>query len=571
MADRLRIALAQLNPKVGDLNGNLALAKGALADAVAARADVLMLSELFLTGYFPEDLFFKPRFIDDALATAAELVRATKGTTVSLLLPTVWRDGHHLYNAVVLAEDGRVVARRYKRELPNDDVFYEKRYFNRGPLPEPVTIKGTTIGVPICEDIWHQQVSDYLMAQGAEILLCPNGSPYWANKQHIRKDLIRSRTVETHLPVLYLNQVGGQDELVFDGASFGMEPGNRLVFQAKSFEADFIVTDWEKTKAGWRCAKGSVIPLASIEEAPWQAMLRGLRDYVRKNGFRQVVLGLSGGIDSAVVAAIAADALGPDNVHTVMLPYRYTSEDSLKDAKDCADRLGVRYDIIPIGKPVDEALTQLQPVFGNVPPDLTEENIQSRMRGLVLMAVSNKTGAMLLTTGNKSEMAVGYATIYGDMNGGYNPIKDLFKMEVYKLAAWRNAHVPDGSLCPHGDVIPQNIIDKAPSAELRPDQKDEDSLPPYPILDEVLTGLIEDELSVAAIVDRGQGRFDRALVKRVERLVLLAEYKRRQAAPGVKLTKKAFGIGRKYPITNGYRDESEIAVREQAPQKQGVQ
>jgi len=571
LADRLRIALAQLNPKVGDLNGNLALAKGALADAVAARADVLMLSELFLTGYFPEDLFFKPRFIDDALATAAELVRATKGTTVSLLLPTVWRDGHHLYNAVVLAEDGRVVARRYKRELPNDDVFYEKRYFNRGPLPEPVTIKGTTIGVPICEDIWHQQVSDYLMAQGAEILLCPNGSPYWANKQHIRKDLIRSRTVETHLPVLYLNQVGGQDELVFDGASFGMEPGNRLVFQAKSFEADFIVTDWEKTKAGWRCAKGSVIPLASIEEAPWQAMLRGLRDYVRKNGFRQVVLGLSGGIDSAVVAAIAADALGPDNVHTVMLPYRYTSEDSLKDAKDCAHRLGVRYDIIPIGKPVDEALTQLQPVFGNVPPDLTEENIQSRMRGLVLMAVSNKTGAMLLTTGNKSEMAVGYATIYGDMNGGYNPIKDLFKMEVYKLAAWRNAHVPDGSLCPHGDVIPQNIIDKAPSAELRPDQKDEDSLPPYPILDEVLTGLIEDELSVAAIVDRGQGRFDRALVKRVERLVLLAEYKRRQAAPGVKLTKKAFGIGRKYPITNGYRDESEIAMREQAPQKQGVQ
>ena len=571
MADRLRIALAQLNPKVGDLNGNLALAKGALADAVAAKADILMLSELFLTGYFPEDLFFKPRFIDDALATAAELVRATRGTAVSLLLPTVWREGHHLYNAVVLAEDGKVIARRYKRELPNDDVFYEKRYFNRGPLPEPVTIKGTTIGVPICEDIWHQQVSDYLMAQGAEILLCPNGSPYWANKQHIRKDLIRSRTVETHLPVLYLNQVGGQDELVFDGASFGMEPGNRLVFQARSFEADFVVTDWEKTKAGWRCAKGEVVPLASVEEAPWQAMLRGLRDYVRKNGFRRVVLGLSGGIDSAVVAALAADALGPDNVHTVMLPYRYTSEDSLKDAKDCANRLGVRYDIVPIGRPVDEALNELQPVFGNVPPDLTEENIQSRMRGLVLMAVSNKTGAMLLTTGNKSEMAVGYATIYGDMNGGYNPIKDLFKMEVYKLAAWRNAHVPDGSLCPHGDVIPQNIIDKAPSAELRPDQRDQDSLPPYPILDEVLTGLIEDELSVAEIVAKGQGRFDRTLVKKVERLVLLAEYKRRQAAPGVKLTKKAFGIGRKYPITNGYRDESDVVVREQATQKQGVQ
>jgi NAD+ synthase len=571
VVDRLRIALAQLNPKVGDLRGNLALAQDALARAVVEHADILMLSELFLTGYFPEDLFFRPRFIEDALATAREFVHATKGKAVSLLLPTIWREGRHLYNAVLLAEDGKVVARRYKHDLPNDDVFYEKRYFEAGPLPEPMTIKGVSIGVPICEDIWHQPVSDYLMAQGAQILLCPNGSPYWANKQHIRKDLIRARTHETGLPVLYLNQVGGQDELVFDGASFGMEPGNRLVFQAKSFEADFSVTDWERTRSGWRCTKGDVIALSSTEEAPWQAMLRGLRDYVRKNGFKKVVLGLSGGIDSAVVAAIAADALGPENVHTIMLPYRYTSEDSLKDAKDCAERLGVRYDIVPIGKPVDEALHELQPVFGNAAVDLTEENIQSRMRGLILMAVSNKTGAMLLTTGNKSEMAVGYATIYGDMNGGFNPIKDLFKMEVYKLAAWRNAHVPDGTLCPHGDVIPQNIIDKAPTAELRPNQRDQDSLPPYPILDEVLTGMIEDELSVAEIVEKGHGRFDRALVKRVERLVLLAEYKRRQAAPGVKLTKKAFGIGRKYPITNGYRDESEVVLREAAPVKQGVQ
>ena len=571
MVDRLRIALAQLDPKVGDLKGNLALAKDALAQAIEAKADILMLSELFLTGYFPEDLFFKPRFIEDALATAREFVRLTKGTGVSVLLPTVWRENHHLYNAVLHAEDGKVVARRYKHELPNDDVFYEKRYFRAGPLPEPMEIRGVIVGVPICEDIWHQAVSDYLMAQGAQLLLCPNGSPYWANKQHIRMDLIRARTHETGLPLLYLNQVGGQDELVFDGASFAMEPGNRLVFQGKSFEADFIVSDWERTRAGWRCAKGEVVPLASTEEAPWQAMLRGLRDYVRKNGFKKVVLGLSGGIDSAIVATIAADALGPENVHTIMLPYRYTSEDSLIDAKDCAQRLGVRYDIVPIGKPVDEALNELQPVFGNAPVDLTEENIQSRMRGLVLMAVSNKTGAMLLTTGNKSEMAVGYATIYGDMNGGFNPIKDLFKMEVYRLAAWRNTHVPDGSLCPHGDVIPQNIIDKAPSAELRPDQKDQDSLPPYPILDEVLTGMIEDELSVAEIVEKGHGRFDRALVKRVERLVLIAEYKRRQAAPGVKLTKKAFGIGRKYPITNGYRDESEIVMREPEPIKQGVQ
>ena len=571
MADRLRIALAQLNPKVGALAANLELAKRALAQAVSAKADILLLSELFLTGYFPEDLFFNPRFIEDALATAAELVRATKGTGVSLLLPTVWRDGHHLYNAVLLAEDGKAVARRYKVDLPNDDVFYEKRYFVSGPLPEPMTIKGVTIGVPICEDIWHRPVAEHLVARGAELLLCPNGSPYWKNKQHIRKDLVRARTNEDKVPLLYLNQVGGQDELVFDGASFGMEPGNRLVFQGKSFESDFIVSDWTRGPHGWHCTKGEVIELASIEEAPWQAMLRGLRDYVRKNGFSKVVLGLSGGIDSAIVAAIAADALGPENVHCVMLPYRYTSEDSLRDAKDCATRLGVRYDIVPIGKPVDEALAELAPVFGNVPADLTEENIQSRMRGLVLMAVSNKTGAMLLTTGNKSEMAVGYATIYGDMNGGFNPIKDLFKMEVYKLADWRNSHIPDGTLCPHGEVIPQTIIDKAPTAELRPNQKDQDSLPPYPILDEVLTGMVEDELSVAEIVERGHGRFDRALVKRVERLLNLAEYKRKQSAPGVKMTRKAFGIGRKYPITNGYRDESDVVVRERPLARQGVE
>jgi NAD+ synthase len=571
VTDRLRIALAQLNPKVGALDANLELAKGALAQAVEAKADILLLSELFLTGYFPEDLFFKPRFLDDAMHTAGELVRATKGTSVSLLLPTIWREGPHLYNAVLLAEDGKVVARRIKRELPNDDVFYEKRYFTAGPLPEPMSIKGVTIGVPICEDIWHRPVCEYLVKQGAELLLCPNGSPYWKNKQHIRKDLVRSRVQEDGVPLLYLNQVGGQDELVFDGASFAMEPGNRLVFQAKSFESDFIVSDWARGKQGWHCTKGELIPLASIEEAPWQAMLRGLRDYVRKNGFSKVVLGLSGGIDSAIVAAVAADALGPENVHCIMLPYRYTSEESLRDAKDCAERLGVRYDVVSIGSPVDEALSELQPVFGNAPQDITEENIQSRMRGLVLMAVSNKTGAMLLTTGNKSEMAVGYATIYGDMNGGFNPIKDLFKMEVYQLADWRNSHIPDGTLCPHGDVIPQSIIDKAPTAELRPNQTDQDSLPPYPILDEVLTGLVEDELSVAEIVEKGQGRFDRALVKRVEKLLLIAEYKRRQAAPGVKLSKKAFGIGRKYPITNGYRDESDVGTPNVPPAKQGIE
>ncbi|MEO6635440.1 MAG: NAD+ synthase, partial [Devosia sp.] len=447
MADRLRIALAQLNPKVGALEHNVALARTALADAESAKADILLLSELFLTGYFPEDLFLKPRFVEDAMAAAGELARATRGSAVSLLLPSVWREGSELYNAVLLIEDGKIAGRRIKHDLPNDDVFYEKRYFVAGPLPEPLTIKGVSIGVPICEDVWHPEVCEHLVRWGAELLLCPNGSPYWRDKQHIRKELVRARTREDNVPLLYLNQVGGQDELVYDGASFGIEPGDRLVFEGKSFEADFIVSDWERTNRGWRCAKGDLVPLSSTDEAPWQAMLRGLRDYVGKNGFKQVVLGLSGGVDSAIVAAIAADALGPENVHCLMLPYRYTSDESLREAKACAAQLGVRYDVVPIGAPVDAALGELAPIFAGRPLDVTEENIQSRMRGTLLMAISNKLGSMLLTTGNKSEMAVGYATIYGDMNGGFNPIKDLLKMQVYHLARWRNSHIPQGSLC----------------------------------------------------------------------------------------------------------------------------
>ncbi|HEY4203348.1 MAG TPA: NAD+ synthase [Devosiaceae bacterium] len=553
MTDRLRIALAQLNPTVGALRANLALGRSALDEAVAAKADILMFSELFLTGYFPEDLFFKHQFVDDAMATARELVAATKGTGVSIVLPTVWRDEEGLRNAVLLAEDGKVTARRFKRELPNDDVFYERRYFIPGDLAEPVTIKGVSIGIPICEDIWHADVCAHLVDNGARILLCPNGSPYWRNKQATRKDLVLARVNEDNVPLLYLNQVGGQDELVFDGASFGMEPGGRLAFQGKSFTEDLIVTDWIHTDNGWRCEAGDVTPLASVDEAPYRACILGLRDYVYKNGFRKVVLGLSGGIDSALVAAMAVDALGAENVHCLMLPYRYTSEDSLRDAKACAERLGVRYDVVSIGNPVDGALAELAPVFGNQPADVTEENIQSRMRGLVLMAVSNKYGSMLLTTGNKSEMSVGYATIYGDMNGGFNPLKDLLKMQVYHLANWRNAHVPDDCLGPAGEVIPQAIIDKAPSAELRPNQTDQDSLPPYPVLDAILEGFVEEELSVKEIVARG---FDLATVKRIEKLLYIAEYKRRQSAPGVKLTAKALGLGRKYPITNGYRDES---------------
>jgi NAD+ synthase len=551
VTDQLRIALAQLNPKVGDLPGNLALARQALDDAEAAGADILMLSELFLTGYFPDDLLFKPQFVADAMAAAHSLIADTANSDVALVLPSIWQDKSGLYNAVLVAERGQITAIRTKRELPNNDVFYERRYFAPGPLPMPVEIKGVSVGIPICEDIWHPTVCEHLAMRGAEIMLCPNGSPYWTNKQHIRKELVRARVAEDGVPMLYLNQVGGQDELVFDGASFAIEPGDKLVVQGKSFETDFIVSDWVRGEKGWTCASGAVTELTTTDEAPWLACVLGLRDYAHKNGFRHAVLNLSGGIDSAVVAAIAVDAFGAENVHCIMQPYQYTSEASIKDAKDCAERLGVRYDVVSIQEPVDSALAGLAPIFGERPLDLTEENIQSRMRGLLMMAVSNKLGSLPLTTGNKSEMGVGYATIYGDMNGGYNPLKDMFKMEVYRLAAWRNTNVPGDCKGPSGEVIPQSIIDKAPSAELRPDQTDQDSLPPYPVLDDILTCMVEEEMALGDIVARGH---DPATVQRIERLVNIAEYKRRQSAPGPKLSPRAFGLGRKYPITNGYKD-----------------
>ncbi|MBN9310274.1 NAD+ synthase [Devosia sp.] len=557
MTDRLRIALAQLNPTVGAIRQNLELARKTLADVAGQGADILLFPELFLTGYFPDDLLFKARFVADAMAAAQEFAAATAGTGVTAIMPCVWQEGGRLYNAALVCENGAIIARRYKRELPNDDVFYEKRYFERAELQKPVTIKGVSIGIPICEDIWHPEVCAHLVDNGARLLLCPNGSPYWRNKQATRYKLVTDRVAEDNVPLLYLNQVGGQDELVYDGASFAIEPGGRLVVQAKSFETEIMMSNWQRTPDGWRCTDPHVAPLSSIDEAPWRACVLGLRDYVNKNGFKSVLLGLSGGIDSAVVAAMAVDALGADRVHCLMLPYRYTSKESLADAEDCARRLGVRYDVVSIGDPVEAALAELQPVFGNRPMDLTEENIQSRMRGIYLMAVSNKLGGLLLTTGNKSEMAVGYATIYGDMNGGFNPIKDMLKMRVYELADWRNRNRPADCLGPDGVVITQNIIDKAPSAELRPDQRDQDSLPPYPILDEILHGLVELELSVAEVVAKGEGRFDRDLVKRIEKLLYIAEYKRRQSAPGVKITRKAFGLGRRYPITNGYRDTVE--------------
>ena len=545
--------MAQLNPKVGDIKSNLELAYLAFAKARANGSDILMFSELFLSGYFPDDLLFKPQFVNDAIKAAKQLAKATAEYDFDLLLPTIWLKKGKLYNAIIHASGGKIIAKRFKHELPNDDVFYEKRYFNAGKLPKPVTIKGIKIGLPICEDIWHKPVCSHLAEQGAEILLCPNGSPYWKNKHYLRRELVKSRVKETGLPLLYLNQVGGQDELVFDGASFGYNAKGELAFEGESFKEDFIVTDWKKTADGWHFEQGRNVDLVSVDEAPWRACVLGLRDYLHKNGFEKVVLGLSGGIDSALVAAIAVDAVGADNVHTIMMPYRYTAKSSLDDAKLCAKNLGVRCDIVEIAEPVEAALDGLSDIFAGHKKDVTEENIQSRIRGTILMAVSNKLGSMLLTTGNKSEMAVGYATIYGDMNGGFNPIKDLTKMQVYHFANWRNENMPDDCLGVAGEIIPKSIINKAPSAELAEGQVDQDSLPPYPVLDAILEAMVEQEKSIAQIVQLG---FDYQLVKRIEKMLNIAEYKRRQSAPGVKLTKKAFGMGRKYPITNGYRDES---------------
>ena len=553
MTDKLRIALAQLNPTVGALESNLALASAAYAEAVAKGADIFMLTELFLTGYFPDDLLLKTRFVEEAMAAAQRLAAETRGKRAALLLPTVWREGEVLRNAVVLAMDGEITATRFKHFLPEYDVFYELRYFVPGPLPEPFEIHGVRIGVPICEDIWYPEVCGHLAKAGAELLLCPNGSPYWRNKQVVRVDVASARVREAGLPLLYLNQIGGQDELVFDGASFGLCTDGRMAFEGKSFESDLVMSEWERTPGGWVATYGDVRPLVSREEAPWRACVVGLRDYVRKNGFSSVVLGLSGGIDSAVTAAIAADALGPENVHGIMLPYRFTSKESLKDASEVARRLGIRYDTVEIGAPVEAALKELGSVFGAGKPGLTEENIQSRMRGVLLMAISNKNGALLITTGNKSEMAVGYATIYGDMNGAFNPVKDMYKTQLYDLGRWRNANMPGDCLGRSGEIIPETIFTKAPTAELRANQTDQDSLPPYAVLDDILHGLVEDEVSVAEVAARG---FDIDLVRRIEKILYAAEFKRRQSPPGPKLTKRAFGMGRRYPITSGYRDTS---------------
>jgi NAD+ synthase len=550
MAASFRLTLAQLNPTLGAIEANAALALRAWEEGRAAGAQMVALTEMFITGYQTQDLILKPAFVDHAMAAIETLAVATaEGPTLGIGGPH--RKNGQLYNAYYVLSAGRISAVVLKHELPNDGVFDEKRVFAEAPIHGPYRVGPLRIGTPICEDAWHSDVCETLVETGAEILLVPNGSPYHRGKPAVRTNLMVARVVETGLPLVYLNMVGGQDDQVFDGASFVLNPGGALVSQLPQFETCVTHVDFTETPEGWRAEPAIKAALPTSYEADYHAMVLSLRDYLGKTGFGKVLLGLSGGVDSALVAAIAADAIGPANVRCVMLPSAFTSPHSLEDAAKVATALGCRLDTVSISGPQDAVGTALGPLFEGTPPGITEENIQSRLRGLLLMALSNKFGEMLMTTGNKSEMAVGYCTIYGDMNGGYNPLKDLYKTRVFETCRWRNANHRPWMMGPAGEVIAPRVIEKPPSAELRPDQKDEDSLPPYAVLDVILNGLVEQELSVAEIVAKG---YDHAMVKKVEHLLYLSEYKRFQAAPGTRLTRKAFWMDRRYPIVNRWRD-----------------
>jgi NAD+ synthase len=552
-ADSLKIALAQLNPTVGDVAGNADKVRRARGEAQKLGADIVAFPELFIAGYPPEDLVLKPAF-QAACRSAVEALARESKSGPALLVGTPWVEDGKLYNAYALLADGAIEAIRFKVDLPNYGVFDEKRVFAQGPMPGPILFKGVRIGIPICEDIWGAEVVECLSETGGEILLVPNGSPYWRGKTEHRLNIAVARVVESGLPLVYLNMIGGQDELVFDGASFVINADRSVGAQLPTFRETVALTEWKREAGAWKCVSGPVTPQDENEKTDYGACVLGLKDYVDKNGFKGVVLGLSGGIDSALCAAMAVDALGKDRVRCVMLPYKFTSQESLGDAAKIAKALGIQYDILPIESAVLGLEKAVAPVFEGKPRDVTEENIQARARGVILMAISNKFGLMVVTTGNKSEMSVGYATLYGDMNGGFNPVKDLYKTEVFKLSRLRNAWKPESALGPSGEVIPENVIVKPPTAELRENQKDQDSLPPYDMLDQILERLVEREDPVTSIIAAG---FPRDIVLKVARLLDLAEYKRRQAAPGVKVTLKNFGRDRRYPIVNRFRDKGE--------------
>ena len=548
MTVRLTIALAQLNATVGDLAGNAESIRQ--ARQAASSADLLVTPELSIVGYPPEDLVLKPALVAAARTTVEQLASVTADGGSALLVGAPWAQDGAVFNAMLLLDGGRIAGVTRKHELPNYGTFDEKRVFTAGPLPGPLAFRGVRLGVPICEDIWFSEVCECLAETGAELLIAPHGSPFEVGKGDRRLSVAVGRVTETGLPLAFLNRVGGQDELVFDGASFVLNGDRSLAHRLPDWDEAVRLTHWQRGATGWACAKGEISPADADPEDIYHAMLVGLRDYVNRNRFPGVVLGLSGGIDSALSAAVAVDALGADRVWCVMMPSPYTSQESLDDAAECARLLGCRLDTVGIEPAMQAFDAMLKPLFEGRARDITEENIQSRIRGLTLMALSNKYGPMLLTTGNKSEMSVGYATIYGDMAGGYSVLKDLYKTTVFRVSEWRNRQRPRLALGPAGQVMPERVISKPPSAELRPDQKDEDSLPPYPLLDRILMALVEEEGSAAELIAQG---LDAATVTRVERLLYIAEYKRRQAPPGVKIGRRNFGRDRRYPISNAFR------------------
>ena len=548
MVDSLVISVAQLDPTVGDIAGNLAKLRRALAEARSQGADLVVASELYAAGYPPEDLILKPAFVAACQSAVTQFARETAGAP-AVLLGTPWRQDGKLYNAAALLAGGKLAALRFKHELPNYGVFDEKRVFAAGAPPGPIPFKGVRLGVMVCEDMWLPEVAETLQESGAEILVVINSSPFETDKLGERMGLAVSRVTETGLPLLYVNQVCGQDELVFDGASFALDADFKLRLQAPSWREAQPLTRWRRGPKGWTVEPATIEKPEEGEAAVYHALVLGLRDYVRKNRFPGVVIGLSGGVDSALTAAVAVDALGPDKVHGVMMPSPFTSTASLEDATEVATRLGCELraiEITPVMKAFDKTLAD---AFKGKTPDTAEENIQARARGITLMALSNKFGWMVLSTGNKSEMSVGYATLYGDMCGGYSVLKDVYKMTVYALCRWRNVNRLDEFLGPAGAVIPDRVMTKAPTAELKANQTDQDTLPPYAELDGILECLVEHDMAVADIVKRG---FDEATVRRVWAMVDRAEYKRRQAPPGVKITRRAFGRDRRYPITNAF-------------------
>ncbi|EAR50451.1 NAD(+) synthase [Oceanicola granulosus HTCC2516] len=552
MSERFRLTIAQANPTVGDLAGNAARARAAWEAGRAAGAQMVVLPEMFLAGYQTQDLVQKPAFVADCQRHLETLAEAcADGPALGIGAPVI--EGTALYNGYFILCNGRVHAAMRKFHLPNYTVFDEERLYEHGSFSGPYEVAGVRIGTPICEDAWYPDVAETMVESGAEILVVPNGSPYFREKFDVRLNRMVARVVENDVPLVYLNLVGAQDDQVFDGASFVLNRHGALALRLPAFEEAVAHVDFARTDAGWRAEPGEIAPLPDSLEQDYHAMVLSLSDYMRKTGFGKVLLGLSGGIDSAIVATVAADALGPENVRCVMLPSEYTSETSLEDARAVAANLGCRYDFVPITRVRDAVTETLAPLFEGLAEDLTEENVQSRIRGLLLMAQSNKFGEMLLTTGNKSEVAVGYATIYGDMAGGYNPIKDLYKTRVFALCRWRNANHRPWMAAPAGEVIPVRVIDKPPSAELRADQKDEDSLPPYDVLDGILKLLVDEDSSVADCVAAG---YERETVKRVEQLIYISEYKRFQSAPGTRLSMRAFWLDRRYPIVNRWRDPS---------------